>query len=343
MPRADQLSPQDDYSPKKALVTGGAGFIGAQLTHILVEKGVDVRVMVVPGDPATNLDGLRGQIEVVEGDLLDSTSLDRAMAGCDTLFNLAAIYAIWLPVRRKMFDVNVDGTRNVMEAARRAGVARIVHTSSIAAVGCRPGQQPADETCHFNEWDIASDYVMSKYISELEVCRLAQDGLPITVVNPAFPFGWGDIGPTPTGNIVDMILKGMPAYLTGGLNAVGVRDVAMGHWLAALRGRIGRRYILGGDNLTYEEFARKVARIGGVRAPRIKVPPRAFVLAGRVGDWISDHITHKPPLAAETTVRYAAGRYLYFDTARARDELGYTTAPINDHIQDAVRWFKRRG
>ncbi len=170
---------------------------------------------------------------------------------------------------------------------------------------------------------------------------IVNDGLPATIVNPAFPFGWGDVGPTPTGGIVKTLLQGMPVYFAGGFNAVGVRDVAMGHWLGCLYGRVGRRYILGGDNLTYEAFTRKVAELAGIRPPMLRLPVGAFRLLGRVGDFVADHITHKTPLAAETSVTYAAGRYLYFDVSRAKQELGYAPAPVDDHIRDAIRWFSR--
>lgn len=327
------------HTPHRALVTGGAGFIGASLVQLLLERGVSVRVMKVPGDPATNLRDVMGRIDLVDGDLLDPASLRRALDGCDTLFHLAAIYATWLPVPRKMFDVNVEGTRNILSAARELGVARVVHTSSIAAVGCREGA-PADETCRFNEWDIASDYVLSKYISELEAQRFAQEGMNITIVNPAFPFGWGDIGPTPTGAIIQLLLKGMPAIMGGGLNAVGVSDVAMGHILAAERGRVGARYILGGENHTYTGFAKRVARVAGIRGPRITLPGKLFLAGGMIGDLVADHVTHRQPVLAHKSVAYAADRNLWFDIARAKAELGYDPAPLDQHIEQAVRWFR---
>ena len=334
--------PEIIFRPKRALVTGGAGFIGSSLVRILLENDVAVRVLAMPADPCTNLDSVRDRIELVRGDLLDRPSLDAAVVGCDTVFHLVAIYAVWLPVPRRMFDVNVDGTRNVLRAAAEAGVQRIVHTSSIAAVGAHAEErQLADEDCHFNEWDVASDYVLSKYVSELEVHRLVgQEGVPAVIVNPAFPFGWGDIGPTPTGGIVQQLLRGIPVYFPGGFNAVGVHDVAMGHWLAALHGQVGRRYVLGGDNLTYLEFAGKVAQLAGIKPPRFEVGPRVFTMIGRLGDFVADHITHKAPLAAEMTVKYAVGRYLYFDIARARAELGYDPAPIEHHIRHAIAWFR---
>ena len=328
------------HTPERALVTGGAGFIGASLVRLLLERGVSVRVMKVPGDPATNLRDVMDQIDLVDGDLLDPASLRRALEGCDTLFHLAAIYAIWLPVPRRMFDVNVQGTRNILSVARELGVSRVVHTSSIAAVGSRGDKRPADETCGFNAWDIASDYVLSKYISELEAQRFAQEGLNVTIVNPAFPFGWGDIGPTPTGAMIQLLLKGMPVIMGGGLNAVGVTDVAMGHILAAERGRVGARYILGGENDTYAGFAKRVAQVAGIRGPRMTLPGKLFLAGGRIGDLLADHVTHSKPLVAHKTVAYTVDRNLWFDISRAKAELGYDPAPLDQHIEQAVRWFR---
>jgi dihydroflavonol-4-reductase len=331
---------RNQYTPCKALVTGGAGFIGASLVKILLENDVDVRVMVMPGDPAHNLKQIRSKIEVVEGDLLKPESLDRAVQGCDTLFNLAAIYAIWLANPRLMYDVNVNGTLNLMHAALRAGVKRIVHTSSIAAVGANADRVPADEETRFNAWDDVNDYVLSKYISELEVKRLCKDGLPAVIVNPAFPFGWGDTAPTPTGNIVLQIIKGAPFYFDGGFNAVGVRDVAMGHWLAARHGTLGRRYILGNENLTYIEFTRRVGRIADVKVPTRCMSRKMMLRLGQFGDFIADNVTHRSPLLAEKTLRYTVGRYLYYDISRARRELGYEPTPVEQSIQQAVEWFR---
>ncbi|HIA03369.1 MAG TPA: NAD-dependent epimerase/dehydratase family protein, partial [Myxococcales bacterium] len=260
--------------------------------------------------------------------------------GCDTLFNLAAIYAIWLANPRVMYDVNVNGTQSLMDAAMNAGVKRIVHTSSIAAVGSHADDSPANEETRFNAWDDVNDYVMSKYISELEVHRMCKEGLPAVIVNPAFPFGWGDTAPTPTGNIVQQILRGVPFYFDGGFNAVGVRDVAMGHWLAARYGTVGRRYILGNENLSYIEFTRRVAQIGDVKVPTRCLSRPMMLKLGQLGDLIADKVTHKPPLLAEKTLKYTVGRYLYFDISRAREELGYSPAPINDSIKDAVKWFQ---
>ena len=298
------------YRPTKALVTGGAGFIGSNLIPILLENDVTVRVLVMPGDKAPNLKQFKGKIEVVEGDLLDKRALKNALDGCDTLFHLAAIYAIWLPRPRLMYDVNVEGSLNIMRIAMESGVKRVIHTSSIAAIGQTPNGRPANEDTEFNAWNDASDYVLSKYISELEVLKLRREGLPVVVVNPAFPFGWGDVGPTPTGAIIREVLKGVPFYFEGGFNAVGVKDVAMGHWLAARYGKLGRRYLLAGENMTYVEFARRVARIGSVNAPKIRLKRDMVLKLGRLGDFIANNITHRAPLMAESSLKYTVGRDL---------------------------------
>ena len=329
------------HTPRRALVTGASGFIGSSLVRLLLDEGVAVRALVMPGDAAPNLAPMRDRVEIAAGDLLSRPALAAAMAGCDTVFHLAAIYAIWLPVPRRMFDVNVGGTRNVMEAALDAGVARVVHTSSIAAIGTGPGGAPADEACHFDRWDDASDYVLSKYVSELEVHRYVAAGLPAVIVNPAFPFGAGDVAPTPTGEIIRQLLRRAPFRLPGSFNAVGVRDVARGHWLAALRGQVGRRYILGGHNMSYDELCRRVARIADVPVPRFAVSRRHAVALGRLGDTLANRLLRRPPLLAEMTVRYAIGRELTYDVSRARTELGYEPGPIDAHIREAVDWFRR--
>ncbi len=323
----------------RAFVTGAAGFIGNHVVRRLVEEGVETTCLVLPHDPAPMLEGLR--VRIVHGDLSDPIVLAEQMAGASIVFNLAAIYALWLPVPRTMFDVNVGGTRNVMSAARRAGVPRVVHTSSIAAIGTRPGAELADEDTPFCDWDVASDYVLSKYISELEAFALAGPDLDVVAVNPAFPFGANDIGPTPTGKMVSDLLRGrLPAIVAGGFNGVDVRDVAEGHLLAAVRGESRRRYILGGENISYRDFANRVAKVAGRPAPRFEAPVALFAGLGRVAETIATHITRRPPFFTEKSVTYVAGRWLYFSTARAQHELGYRPRPIDGAIAASVAWFK---
>lgn len=326
----------------KVFVTGGSGFIGSHVVRRLLELGKDVTVLVLPGDPAPLLDGL--PVRRVEGDLAEEGTLAVAMQGCDLVFHLAAIYALWLPRPALMYEVNVGGTRRMLAAAAKAGVKRLVHTSSIAAVGYLAGRGVADETTRFDEWDVADDYVLSKYISELEALRpdhLA--ALDVVAVNPAFPFGPGDIAPTPTGRMVDTALKGlMPVYVDGGLNAVDVRDVAEGHLLAAERGRPGERYILGAHNLTFEEIGHLIARVADRKPPRFRAPTGMMTRLAGVTELVSERITRRPPMMTPQSVAYMAGRYLWFSVDKARAELGYAPRPAEQAMRAAVQWFRSR-
>lgn len=325
----------------RVLVTGANGFIGGHLTKILVGEGFDVRCMVQPGTSTELLAGL--PVETVCGDLLDPSPLRAALEGCQQLFHLAAIYAVWHRTPSLLYRVNVEGTVHLMREAMDAGVERIVHTSSIAAVGVNADGTPANEETQYNQWETFNEYVMSKYISELEVHRLIRDGLPAVIVNPAFPFGWGDIGPTPTGKLVLTLLQGkFPVYFDGGFNGVDVRDVAMGHYLAMQKGEIGQRYILSGHNVTYDEFVAKVCQIGGVDAPRFKVSANAVAALGKVAEFVADHITHKEPLVVDKGVRYTAQK-LFFDNAKSKRDLGYAPRPLEEAIRESVRWFQSRG
>jgi dihydroflavonol-4-reductase len=323
---------------RRAFVTGAAGFIGAHVVRRLVEEGLEVTCLVMPGDAAPGLSGL--PVKRVGGDLERPETYAEALRGCDIAFHLAAIYALWLPVPRRMFDVNVNGTRVFLAAARAAGIPRVVYTSSIAAIGTRPGQAIADEDEPFNDWDVANDYVLSKYIAELEAFAAIRDGFEVVAVNPAFPFGHGDRAPTPTGKMVFDVLRGrLPVVVEGGINAADVRDVAEGHLLAALRGRSGRRYILGSENVTFADLASRVARAAGRRPPLGTVPAAAFIGFGRVAEAVSTHILRRPPLFTERGAAYTAGRWLWFSTARAEAELGYRPRPLDAAIESSVAWF----
>lgn len=324
----------------RVFVTGGAGFIGSHVVARLVEEGVQVTALVLPNDPARALAPFSSEVvRRVTGDLSDASALARAMEGTSLVIHLAAIYAIWLPRPRLMWEVNVEGTRNIMRAAKMAGVPRVVHTSSIAAIGNRHGPEPADEDDLFHDWD-GDDYVRSKYVSELEALAFAGPDLEVVAVNPAFPFGANDSAPTPTGRIVRDTLAGkMPFVTEGGFNAVDVRDVAEGHLLGALRGVSGRRYILGGDNVTFAEFSAKIAALAGKKAPSFVMPTRALTAVGRIAEWTATWVTHKQPLMTERSVSYLAGRWHWYSTARARRELGYSPRPLDDGIAASVAWF----
>lgn len=325
----------------KVLVTGSTGFIGSHVTRMLLEEGQDVRALVQPGVKTTNIDAL--DVERIEGDLRDPDVAKRALKGCRELFHLAAIYQIWLERPALMYEVNVEGTRTLLTAALASKtIEKVVHTSSIAAVGKRPGQEPADETTLFNRWSDANEYILSKYISELEVLDFVRRGLPAVIVNPAFPFGAGDLAPTPTGEIVLNTMKRVvPGYMEGGFNAVDVEDVARGHLLASDKGRIGERYILGGHNVTYREFGRLVSKVSGVWIPDVKIPTAAIRAMIGTSERLSK-LTGRKPLGTLKAVEYA-NQYSYFDNSKARKILGLEITPLETAIEKAVTWFRERG
>ncbi|MGM0574444.1 MAG: SDR family oxidoreductase [Myxococcota bacterium] len=326
---------------RRVFVTGASGFIGSHLVRELLDLDFQVTCLVLPHDRAPLLGGL--PVERVTGDLSDVDVLARAMDGLQLVFHVAAIYAIWLPDRRPIWEVNVGGTRRMMEAARKAGVRRVVHTSSIAAVGHRPDRALSDETMGFNDWGVADDYVFSKYVAELEALKADGDDLEVVAANPAFPFGPHDIAPTPTGQTVLDILTGrMPFITEGGLNAVDVRDVAHGHLLVAAHGKPGERYILGGHNVTYRELAEAIGRVAGRRPPRLSIPPAVLRRFGQAAEQVADRITHRPPLMTARSAAYTVGRYLWFSIEKARTELGYEPRPLEEAIAASVAWFRDR-
>jgi dihydroflavonol-4-reductase len=326
----------------KTLVTGASGFIGSAVVRKLLQRGKDVRCFVEPGAKLSNLDGLK--VEIVVGDVNDRPKVDEALKGCDTLFHLAAIYAIWLPDPPLMYKVNVEGSKNVLWAAYKAGLSKVVYTSSIAAVGHRDAGEPATEDDQFNtvDWEIGNAYIRSKWLSELDALRFAKEGLPLVVVNPAFPFGERDIGPTPTGGfIVAALKKQMPGYVNSGFCAIDVDDCAEGHVLAAEKGRVGERYILGNHNVKFSEFYDVVGRVSGVKVPRRTIP--GWVAEGM--GWAMEKAAErkrKRPLATYKAAKYAA-RTHFFDNSKARRELGLPSTPLETTIEKAVRWFRTHG
>jgi dihydroflavonol-4-reductase len=305
----------------KTLVTGAAGFIGSHVVRELLAKNREVKAVILPGENTKNLDGL--QVERVEADLCDPDAIEKAMQGVDRVFHLAAIYATWLPRREKMYEVNCVGSLNLLWAALKAGVRRVVYTSSIAAVGVKGNGQPSAENDTFNKMGQANDYVV--------------------FCNPAFPFGARDIAPTPTGQILLDIVNGKNIfYFDSGFNVVDVEDVAQGHLLADEKGRTGERYILGNQNIPMKEFFYLIARATGAKFTPIKLPVAMVIL---VADWMehrADTVTRKPPLFAGSAVRYARS-YLYVDSSKARQELGYTTRPVEESIRRAVDWYAANG
>jgi len=323
------------------VVTGGTGFVGAAVVRHLVAARHRVRAIVRPGSDRRLLAGL--PVEMVEGDLIDALSLGRALRGCDQLFHVAAFYSLWARDRRLFYDINLEGTHRILRAAADAGVGGVVYTSTVGALGIPPGGQAGTEETRVSLADMAGDYKRSKFLAE-EVARgFARQGLPIVIVNPSTPVGSGDIKPTPTGQMIVDFLRGrMWAYLETGLNLVDVEDVAAGHLLAAQRGRVGERYILGGRNLTLREIFELLGRITGIRPPRLKVSAGLVLPMARLSEWIADRITGRPPLIPVDAVRMAQ-KTMFFDCSKAIRELGLPQSPVEEALARAVHWFRENG
>lgn len=323
-----------------ALVTGGTGFVGANLVRELLRDGESVRVLVRRGSDRRALEGCR--VELVEGDLLDPASLERAAVGVRHVYHVAADYRLWAPDAAALYRANVDGTRAILAAAAAAGAERVVHTSTVGALGVPPGGGPGTETTPVSLADMVGAYKRSKFLAERVAEEWARRGLPVVIVNPSAPVGAWDVKPTPTGRvIVDFLQRRMFATLDTGLNLVHVKDVARGHILAARRGRVGDKYILGGRNLPLSEIFRLLARLTGLPAPRVEIPyPVAWLGAACMEGWA--RLTGRPPRASLTAVRMAKKR-MYFDPTKAVRELGLPQTPVEEALRDAVEWFVERG
>ena len=327
-------------------VTGASGFIGANLVHELVGRGHRVRALLRAGSDTR---GLRGaEFERVEGDIVQAERLRELMRGCDWCFHLAASYHLWLRDYAPMYEANVDGTRAVLEAAAEAGCKRIVYTSTVGCIGLPRSDGgevvPTDEAAPPSEGQMSNHYKRSKWQAEQVALGLARKGLPVVIVNPSAPVGPRDVKPTPTGQvIVDFLNHAMPAYLDTGLNWVHVKDVAVGHILAAEKGRVGERYILvsGEGNWTMKQAFTVLEEITGVGAPRVRIPYFAALAAAQVDETIS-RFSGKPPKAPLAGVRMA--RYkMFFNPAKAVRELGMPQTPPRQALVDAVAWFRENG
>jgi len=325
----------------KTLVTGGTGFIGANIVRALLQRGADVRVLVRQESDLRNLAGL--SLELVYGDLRDRRSLEAALKGCDTLYHAAAVYALWTPNRQEIYESNVAGTVNMMEAALTSAVQKIVYTSSVATIGLPADGSPGTEALPLRPDELVSDYKRSKHLAEQEVLQYARRGLPVVIVNPSFPVGPWDIKPTPSGQLIVNFLRGhIPAYVDTGLNVVDAEDVAIGHLLAAERGQIGERYILGHVNLTLPEIFRLLEQVSGVKAPRIRIPYSLAHLSACISEAVALTLTHKPPFVTRAGVKLSRKR-MFFDPTKAVRELGFPQTPAIQACEKAVRWFRTHG
>lgn len=325
----------------KALVTGATGFVGSAIVRVLLAEGHSVRALARPHSDRRNLDGI--SIEVAEGDLTDPESLKPAVAGCSALFHAAADYRLWVRDPATMYAANVTGTETLMRIAADAGVERIVYTSSVATLGLPADGTPGDEETLVSQADMVGHYKLSKYMAEKAVRALADEGLPVVIVNPSTPVGPRDIKPTPTGRMVlDAAAGRMPAYLETGLNVVHVDDVAIGHHLALQRGRIGERYVLGGDNLSLKSILTHVASITGRRPPKLRIPHGLALPIAHVSEAWARLSGRGDPTITVTGVKLAR-KFMYFSSAKAEEELGYTARPVQQALADAVEWFRTNG
>ncbi len=323
----------------KVLVTGASGFVGSAVARKLVERGFFVRVLVREASPRAHLAGL--DLDYAVGDLLDAESVRRAMTGMRSLFHVAADYRLWAREPAEIERNNLTSTRIVMEEAMRAGVERIVYTSSVATLDCH-GEQTADESRPLREDKAIGAYKRSKVKAERLVEGMVGQGLPAVIVNPSTPIGPCDVKPTPTGRMIVEAASGrMPAFVDTGLNMVHVDDVAAGHLMAFERGRIGERYILGGQNASLAEILGAVAVLMGRRAPRLKLPRTALMplaLAAEIGA----RFTGREPMVTMDGLRLSRNR-MYFSSAKAERELGYQARPYAEGIRDAIAWFRQAG
>jgi dihydroflavonol-4-reductase len=323
-----------------ALVTGGTGFVGANVVRELLRDGASVRVLVRRGSDRCALAGL--PVDLTEGDLGDRRSVERAVAGARTVFHVAADYRLWAPDPPALYRANVDGTRTVLEVAAQAGVARIVYTSTVGALGIPKDGTPGTEETPVSLADMVGDYKRSKFLAEHLAVTLAAKGVPVVIVNPSAPVGPWDVKPTPTGQmVVDFLAGKMFATLDTGLNVVSVRDVARGHLLAAERGRVGERYVLGNANLSLAEIGVLLAEITGRRPPRLRVPYALAWCGAACLEGVA-RLTGRPPKVPLTAVRMAKKR-MYFSPAKAVRELGLPQTDVRVALREAAEWFSDHG
>jgi dihydroflavonol-4-reductase len=323
----------------KSFVTGATGFVGCHVVRHLLAAGDAVRVLV---RPASNLRALEGlPLEFAEGDLRDCGSLDAALQGIDRVFHVAADYRLWSARPEEMYESNVAGTRNVLQAAQRAGVNRFIYTSTVATIAVSRDSLPTEDT-HATVDEMIGHYKRSKFLAEEEAMKAASTGFPVVIVNPTTPVGALDWKPTPTGRIVVDFLNGrMPAYVDTGLNVVGVNDVAAGHLLAAERGRSGERYILGARNMTLKEILQALAQITGRPAPWVRLPHFVALAAAHVDEWISRARGRVPQIPVEG-VKISRHR-MFVDGSKATRELGYRPGPVEVALAQAVEWYEANG
>jgi dihydroflavonol-4-reductase len=308
------------------------------VARALAAQGAALRLLVRPTSNLKNLEGLPA--ETVTGDLRDPASLEKAMQGCDTVFHVAADYRLWLRDPEEMYRSNVEGTRAILEAARKNNVRSVVYTSSVATMGFTGNGRPADEDSPVALADMIGHYKRSKFMAEQIALEAGRSGMRVITVNPTTPIGEQDIKPTPTGRIVvDFLKRKFPAYVETGLNLVDVRECALGHLAALEKGKSGERYILGGENLTLKQILDKLGVISNLPSPRVKLPYFVAYAAGAVDQTISTLIPSREPRATIETVRMGKKK-MWASSAKAERDLGWKTIPVDDALRRAVEWFR---
>jgi dihydroflavonol-4-reductase len=324
-----------------AFVTGATGFVGSHVARALAERGSDLRLLVRANSNTKNIADMKA--DLVTGDLLDPSSLEKAVAGCDTVFHVAADYRLWVRDPEQMYRANVDGTRAILDAARKNNVRRVVYTSSVATMGFTSDGRSADENSPVSLDDMIGPYKRSKFMAEQVAIEAARAGLDVVIVNPSTPVGERDIKPTPTGRIVvDFLKEKFPAYVDTGLNLVDVTQCAHGHIAALEKGRSGERYILGGENLTLKQILDKLAAITGLPSPKVRVPYALALATGVVDEIFTGRIRGREPRATIDTVRMGRKK-MFVSSAKAERELGWKVAPVDDALRRATEWFRENG
>ena len=328
-------------SEMKCFVTGATGFLGSHVARHLLARGAGLRLLVRATSRTDNIDDLAA--ERVVGDLRDLESLKRGMAGCEFVFHVAADYRLWARHGQELYDSNVEGTRNVLQAARDTGVRRVIYTSSVATMGFGNNGRLTDERTPVSLSNMIGDYKRSKFMAERLAIEAGEAGQNVVIVNPTTPIGERDIKPTPTGRIVvDFLRRKFPAYVDTGLNLVDVADCAAGHLLAMERAVPGERYILGGENLTLKQILDKLGAITGLPSPRVKLPYAMAYATGMVDTLVSGAIMKREPRVTLDSVRMGRKK-MFVSSAKAERELGWNPRPVDDALRRAVEWFQAHG
>jgi dihydroflavonol-4-reductase len=324
-----------------AFLTGATGFVGSHVARALADQGARLRLLVRANSNTKNISGI--DAELVTGDLREPASLEKAIGGCDAVFHVAADYRLWVRDPEEMFRANVEGSRAILDAARRHNVRRVVYTSSVATMGFTSNGQLADETSPVSLENMIGPYKRSKFMAERVAIEAAQSGQDVVIVNPTTPVGERDIKPTPTGRIVvDFLKKKFPAYVDTGLNLVDVHACAHGHIAAFEKGRSGERYILGGENLTLKQILDKLAAITGLPSPRVRVPYFMALATGVVDEIFTGRIRGREPRATIDAVRMGRKK-MFVVSSKAERELGWTTVPVDNALRRAADWFRDNG